>query len=334
MANRLECSVSAPLWISLFFFGWHSSACSDDAIQVVPIERWSNVFAESETRWHYRISSELPVRKRAVWRLTMNQRTAASGELEVRADTDKPTEHSITLRWPKVKEGSVQGAQLMVSIGEVKHDRPVWIFPRDSLTDRRDWLRSLKLSVFDPPGNTIEVLNDSDIPHERIRSRDSLDGVSEGIVIVGEGVSLRKNNGLMNDLRALTIRGVPVLCLASDEGSFPFSDDQNLVTALELRRADVIRDLDKRLDTLWWPKGSSQLRGLQIDSASDKVVAEIHDNAKSWPWCEWQFGNDSLTSEKSSRLIWCGFGIIHSWDDGPTPRYLLAKILERLSPAP
>lgn len=315
----------------LFGLSSRSSGSADDAVTIARVERWSSVFAESETRWTYRISAGRPFRDRVSWRLTVDRRSLASGELQVRGEADKPGEVTIPLRWPKVKEGTVLAAQLSVAVGEVRHDQAVWIFPRDSFFDRGEWLKSLKLSVFDPSGDTLTVLKDNDVPHERIRTRERLDEITEGIVIVGEGVSLKKHVGLMDDLRALAARGVPVLCLAAEEGEFSYPGDKPLPAAVQLRRADVIRELDKRLDTTWWPKGLSQVQGLRLVSSSDEVRAEVSDEANSWPWCEWQFEHESGSSDKPTRLIWCGFGIIQSWDDGPTPRYLLAKLFERLS---
>ena len=313
-----------------------SSARADDALTIARIERWSSVFADSETRWTYRFSAERPFRDRVTWRLTANQRTLASGELQARGEGDKPGEVTLPLRWPKVKEGTALAAQLSVSAGEVRHEQTVWIFPRDPFVDRREWLQSLKLSVFDPPGDTLKVLKESDVPHERLRTREALDDVAEGIVIVGEGVSLKKHDGLIDDLRSLAARGVPVLCLASADGEFSFPSDKPFAASVQLRRSDVIRELDKRLDTAWWPSGASQLQGLRVTSLDDDVVLKISDEAKAWPWAEWEYemstGSELRESSQTrSRFVWCGFGIVSAWDNGPTPRYLFAILLERLS---
>ena len=309
-----------------------SSARADDALTIARVERWSSVFAESETRWTYRVSAARPFRDRVAWRLTANQRTLANGELQARGEADKPGEVTLPLRWPKVKDGTALAAQLSVSVGEVRHEQTVWILPRDPFVDRREWLLSLKLSVFDPPGDTLKVLKDSDVPHEQLRSREALDDVTEGIVIVGEGVSLKKHEGLIDDLRSLAGRGVPVLCLASADGEFSFPGDKPLAVSVQMRRADVIRELDKRLDTAWWPTGASQLRGLRVSSADDDVVMTISDDAKAWPWVESEY--ETGTGPLRPRFVWCGFGIVTAWDDGPTPRYLFAKLLERLSANP
>lgn len=328
---RLACAVSAVVLLNL-----RTMAHADDALTITRAEHWSSVFAERETRWTYRFSAERPFRDRVAWRLTANQRTLASGELQARGEENKPGEVTLPLRWPKVKEGAVLAAQLSVSAEGVQHEQAVWIFSRDPFVDRSEWLQSLKLSVFDPPGETLKVLKDHEVPHEHLRTREAVDDVAGGIVIVGEGVSLKKHDGLIDDLRSLAVRGVPVLCLASADGEFRLASDKPLAVSVQLRRADVIRELDKRLDTTWWPTGASQLRGLQVSSADDEVVLKITDDANAWPWAESEYelrrGFDlGELSLNRPRVIWCGFGIVSAWDDGPTPRYLFAKLLERLS---
>ena len=314
-------------------------AQADDKLTISRVEHWSSVFAETETRWTYRFAAEQPFRDRISWRLTANQRTLASGELAARGEADKPGEVSLPLRWPKVKDGAALAAQLIVSVGEVRHEQPVWVLPRDAFADRREWIKSLKLSVFDPSGETIAVLKDNDVPHERLRSREALDDLTEGIVIVGEGVSLKKHDGLINDLRSLAARGVPVLCLASTDGEFDFPGEKPLAASVQLRRADVIRDLDKRLDTASWPKGASQRTGLRLASMSDEVVANVSEDATAWPLAEWEFENSTAVDRLEARairprLIWCGFGIVSAWEDGPSPRYLFVRLLERLAAQP
>lgn len=326
--DRQRCRAAA-LWI-VAWCGFTSFARAEDAVTLTPVERWSSVFAESESRWTYRLSAERAFQARVAWRLTANQRTLASGELDARGDADKPAQVTIPLRWPNVKPGVVLPVQLTLSVGDVRHERLVWIFPRDPFADRHEWLQSLKLTVFDPPGDTVSLLEDNKIPHERVRTREGMEDLTEGVVIIGEGVSLKDHEGLIDDLRALAARGVSVLCLASADGAFAFPGDKPQATSLQLRRADVIRELDKRLDAAWWPKGSSQQRGLRITSSDDDVLAEVSDAENSWPWAEWQFETSAAKSVRP-RCVWCGFGLVSAWDDSPTPRFLFVKLLERLS---
>ena len=316
------------LWLGLAAIVIFSPVRADDAIVIDPVEQWSSVFADSETRWTYRFSSEQPLNGPAAWRLTINHRLAANGEFDLIDDAKKVIDRKVALRWPKINAGQIQAAQLVVSIGTSRHERTVWLFPRDPFTDRRDWLKGLKLKVFDPNGETIARFTAADIPYESLRTTDAFDEVTEGIVIISEGCSLRKQDEVIDSVRQLAARGISVLCLASVDGQFVFPGEKPQPISVQLRRFDVICELDKRLDAAWWPKGSSQLSGLRFGAESDEVMAEVSDNAKAWPWCEWRYESDS---DKQAHFIWCGFGLIRSWDDSPTPRYLLAAILERLS---
>lgn len=307
-----------------------SRVTAADEIELQPVERWSAVFAETSAKWSYRAASDAAFRERAAWRLSAEQRTLASGEVDVQGDRDKSAQFNIPLRFPSVKEGVVLDLQLSVTIGEVKHVKPVWVFPLDPFANRREWLRELKLTVFDPEGDTIKQFEASEIPHERVRQRDALDDVREGIVVIGERTSLTKHDGLIDDLQSLAVRGVPVLCLSSEMGRFEWPGKAAPIGSVSLRRSDIIREIDKQLDGVSWPPGKSpHSRGLIVTAHQDDVVAEVSEEKTAWPWCEWTFAGESA---QPTRLIWCGFDLIESWESGPIPRYLFVRILERLAP--
>ena len=58
-----------------FVLSCFSTVHADEGLKITPVERWSNVFAESESRWTYRVSTDGAFRERAAWRLTLGQRT-------------------------------------------------------------------------------------------------------------------------------------------------------------------------------------------------------------------------------------------------------------------
>jgi hypothetical protein len=89
---------------------------------------------------------------------------------------------------------------------------------------------------------------------------------------------------------------------------------------IRLRRNEIITELDKRLDaTAWPPDGAVPHTGL----VPDRTGAEVTEDS-GWPWVElW-------LQEPHGRLVICGFKIVATWDNGPTPRFLLVRILEYL----
>jgi len=154
--------------------------------------------------------------------------------------------------------------------------------------------------------------------------------LDEGVLIVGEGVSWASQRALPSLALELAGQGVAVLALAPGEGSLPLPggdvEDAPVPESMRLRRADVITELDKRLDAVAWPPdGTLQASGLLITAERGRVVCRFVEGARGWPWFECHF------DAPRARFLMCGFPVVKQWEGGPTPRYLLARMLERLA---
>jgi hypothetical protein len=211
----------------------------------------------------------------------------------------------------------------------------LWIFPEDPFVNRSHWLKGLRICLFDPPGDTRQILDKMDVPFSRTANVDSLDTLNCGLLIIGEGTSLKEYRGLPEMMVKAAASGIPVLCLAPSDGdivlpgSFAAGTQLPLPERLALRRNDVICELDKRLDALSWRANARPLSSsLLIKSERNRVVGEVVQSPDGWPWLEAGF------PAEHGRLIICGFGIIRHWDAGPTPRFLFARILEHLTHTP
>ena len=87
----------------------------------------------------------------------------------------------------------------------------------------------------------------------------------------------------------------------------------------------MLADLDHRLDAQGWPPdGQLVAHGLALTSEHARVVAQVTESANDWAWLQVRYPPPGAT------LVVCQFTIIQRWDAGPTPRFLLARLLEYL----
>ena len=315
-----------------------SAAAVQEAVTIEPHEKWSNVFGNQEMELHFTVKSPKALQGRVGWVFaSTDKRTFSRGEAPVTAGPEKPATVNVRVMVPPVKDGVILQALLTVAVYGDAPDKPeatieknLWIFPPDPFVDRTQWLKDLKLTLFDPKATTAGVLEKMNIPFDDTRNVAALGELSEGLLLIGEEVSFKEDRDLAETMPKVAARGVPVLCLAPAEGVFPLpgTDNRELPepASLSFRRQDVITELDKRLDAeAWPPEGELMVNTFVIKAEAGNVVSEIVHGTKGWTWIEVKF------PEKKSKLAVCSCRIIRQWDESPTPRFLFARVLERLS---
>jgi hypothetical protein len=304
---------------------------------VAPLDAWNNVFAGREQSFRYVVTADQALDGRVVWELSRESRALARGETAVQAAKGEP--HAVDLRvaLPPVKEGVVFSCDLSVAYvpqggsgPRSTHRRTLWLFPDDPFTDCRQWLTNLVIRLFDPEKKTVERFTKAGIPFAEVRTTDALAAVREGLVVVGEGVSLKEERGLASAMGQAVEAGVPVLCMALRGGEMPLptegvSETQGKApTRMSFRRADIITELDKRLDTKTWAPGADAVASSLVLSADRRVAAvEAVKGDRGWAWMEVAFHG-------GGRLVVCGFAIVSGWEGSPAPRYLLLRVLEEM----
>jgi hypothetical protein len=212
-------------------------------------------------------------------------------------------------------------------------EKPLWVFPENPMADRSRWLARLKLHLFDPPGKTQQCLKRLNVPFSPVRNVDAIPAIRQGVLLVGEGTSLARYRGLPAAMFKAAAGGVPVLCLAFSEGTMVLPGtrgaDVPSPERLVLRHSDVIGELDKRLDARGWPPdGRIVASSLRLAAERNRVTAGVVRSGQpgeGWPWLEAGFPGSG------GRLVVCGFGLVEKWDEGPTPRFLFARLLEYVS---
>jgi len=308
-----------------------AASAAAPGVRLAPVEQWSTVFGGTEQTFHYAISSEAALSGRIGWRLSANRRTIRRGEISL---DGRPGADPVELRFPipEVKAGGIFPLSLTVSVLPSRGDVPVttatrdlWVFPRNPFAGKREWLEDLRIHLFDPEEKTVARFEEVQIPFESVGSVDALKGIEDGILVIGEGLSFRDFRGLADTMAARARDGVPVVCLAPAGGSFELpgtKEEEPRPRRLDLQGVEIIAQLDKRLDAAAWPPdGAMASHSLALRGERGRVVVDVVDGDRGWCWLEAGFGH-------GGKLILCAFSMIEKWESSPTPRFLLAEVLE------
>lgn len=293
-----------------------------------------------------KISIPVEVRRREAggvrlsWALLMHDAVVARREISLDLPDGTPTIHTLELELPETREGIAIAGLLRLSLTDPQGqllksiESPLHVFDPDPFVDRKKWLEDLELHVYDPEGATVAVFETAGIPFRRITNPAAFETAAGGILIIGEGLSLRASRGLVDAVLQAAQSGVPVVVLAPVEGEFQLpgmgkdADDapaRRHPMQLSFHGKNIITKLDKRLDAERWAADHDNIsRYFRIGAHRDRPEIVVDEN-QGWPWIavDWAGGK---------RARFCGFGIIRDWEASLVSRYLLAAILEQIQP--
>lgn len=250
-----------------------------------------------------------------LWRVTWESKTLQSGAALVQPDQDAV----LSLIAPKLRAGHILPLELDVTsaTGQGPRSLTLWIFPEDPFEDRREWLKSWPVFLYDPQGETQIWFEDRQIPFQSIRDPAKAD---RGVLVVGEGLSFSTYRNLANSLRVIAASGIPVLCLAPNEGSAYFVDAETgpLPSAWGFQDELGVVELNPKLRGAPWsiaPIGLQAYRG--------NIQWMFNSKNAGWPWLELNYAD-------GAPLTVLGFRMLPSEKESPAPIYLLDALFTRL----
>lgn len=340
--RRCFISLATLALVSVCFFVRTSLA--EPVVKIAFVEQWGNVFADKEYVFHVQVTAQEKFEGVLGWRFTCENRTIASREVNLAIDSGAAQAVDISLQVPQIKEGVTMASRLSLSAmrnGEntpsATADKGICIFPANAFAYRHEWLEKLNIHLFDPGKKTGDVLTAAKIPFRQVNNIDSFTGITNGMLLIGESCSFKDYRGLGEQATKVAAGGVPVLFLAPSGGEMQIAgvgdSDLPVPQSVHLKHKDVIRDMDKHLDSDSWPPDGVIVKTSMKSRGERGIVFEAVQNADGWPWIEINFSPTNALKEKAvnGRLVLCGFGIVEKWDSTPVARYLLARILEHLS---
>jgi hypothetical protein len=302
----------------------------EQAGPVIQTPPWSCLFGARPAVLSYRLVASHAFRGVAAWSFAVEDRVLLRRETAVAVDAGRSGTLVVPLDLPAPRAGVVLSGRVAIAVDhgpEVVHR--LWIFPDDPFDGRRAALEALHLTLFDPEQKTAAVFTRAQIPFHAVRNVAALAEPTDGLLVVGEGVSFDAWRSLARTLLDAAARGQPVLCLAPASGVLPLPGigDRGLPqpSGFALRQADVITTFDKRLDTVWPVSGNTIAARIELTAGRSGIVGAVSAHDEAWPWLELTF------PARRGRLVLCGFAMIAHWDVAPTPRYLLAHLFGHLS---
>lgn len=266
------------------------------------------------------------------------------GVQRVNIVANQPTNVAFEFRSPPVAAGVIAGGTLHLRIcddQDVDHlsrEFTIWVFPENPFEVEFAWLKQLNVTLIDPDKKLTSNLNALGFPSNDLAAKNS----KTKVLIVSQVKSLDANFNQTID-KALR-DGNRVLCLASTSGQLTLRPPNSLEDIRELPEihaasADFVKQIDPRMNATHLVRvGQFQLR----QEPNDRIALSIQNNRAGWLFLEYGFKTppDLPLSNRISialpkftpqpQFVYCGLDLINSWDESPTPRYLLAELLKRM----
>lgn len=309
------------------------SVCADESISFAPVTIQTTFFSDDEIAFELQLNSDKAVNGKVTWGLTALHRTLGRGDVEIKIDKGNPAAIKLRLKMPHVRSGVIENVLLSASFHSDNNDQPwasyrrdFWVYNSDPFVDRKQWLEELELRLFDPSGRLAKIFDDTEIPFEGIRTIADLESIESGLVIVGEGA---KRDTVGQTLFTMAAAGHRILWFAPEKGEIGVPGSENFVgkrpKEFSLAGPNHLETLDKRLDrNAWADAEQTKSIGLKLIGHRNRSIIEIGQRDEGWLWCQTKY------SDPDGQLILCGLGLVDGWDASPTPRYMLARLMEQL----
>lgn len=296
-----------------------------------PGAAWAGIFAGATSDYQIVVSGDRNSRVLLSWRLHAKGRTLASGREEARfADTESLIV-GLPLQTPPLKRGISLTARLIVEAedsvdpnNQARFEIPIRIYGPDPLLSDPVFEAGLNIQLFDPAGGTGRMLEALNMPYEVLSKSRFLDANAKGFGIVGAGVALDQQRGLVPTLLEQVQAGRRVLVLQPTSGSIPVPTLPAALgtqpSALSFATASVTQLF--AADHRWAADLAEETKGISLQTYRDSISAAITGSDESrWTWMKVDFEHSGGT------LIVCTLPFVNTFDAGPIPQIIFGRLV-------
>jgi hypothetical protein len=292
---------------------------------------WSGIFSGKTIEYQVLVTSESRTSALLTWQLVTKGRTLASGKKEVRFGHTDRTSLRLTLKTPPLKPGISLTARLLVEVEDsatpmkkARLEIPIKIFGPDPLLSAPGLRKDLHIHLYDPTGDTTHMLDTLNIPFQSSSKSRFLEADLGNLSIIGGGIALDEQRGLVNTLLEQARSGRRVLILEPISGSIPVppSDtaSQTLPPSLSFEQDRVTRRFAAGYP--WATHPAESARGITLQPHRNSVSASITAREEStWAWMKLDF------EASGGALIICMLPFAQAFDTGPIPQIIFGRLV-------
>lgn len=309
--------------VTLLTPAWPAYAITQDNVKIVERDSQGDFFGGTYAKVEFELTSKVDQQVNVQWALKVNSRTWIQRTIVAHLPANRTKPIVMEFDSPAVKEGIILASRIEFhvtndqGISLASLVKPLWFFPASPFTHRSQWLQELDISLVDPVGEAAALLESLDVPFQPLSASSNFD--SEGTLILAAVPRWDARHSRL--IRQALADGCAILCIAANEGQLELNASATeRLPDVALHGPRFIAQLDNRLIA----DRCVAVRHCQIVNDRNELFVRLLPTNAGWQFLELR------DHQSGGRLILCCPQIFRK--DSPTPIFLLARLLERLSP--
>lgn len=302
------------------------------SLTIAAKNNWKGIFADKAAPFELLLTGKRNSVVVVVWKLSLKGRRISSGQQTVRFKSSDSVTAILSLQIPPMKPGINLDAKLSIEVADqtdlgqkVYHQTRLTLVGPDLLLSKRLFFQQLNIQLFDPLGQTAKLLDDLKIDYVTRSKNQLMDLTDQGLILVGTGVALDRQSGLIDSLITLASNGHRVLIFQPVSGGFPMSaltaGSTVLPSTMSFEDNSIVQSFSGDLD--WYP-AIAQTHGISLFSARQSVQVKIsannNNNNNSWEW--FQIGFDRSGGQLIISML-----PFFEYDNSPVPQLIFSRLL-------